>query len=234
MSVDVGDPFEVIFRTVPGAAVKLSWYNPMEIAVLDQVDLIETPAGSGQYPKVLTATDPGMWRAVATVSGTTSDIQTMWERAVITTGLPPLAAVSDVRQQRPNMTDAEAGLAVFLLRAASHIVRDRYRIIDQQIADGTLSSEVVALAVTNMVLRVLRNPDGLRARTTGPFSRTYDTSKAAGLLYLDDTELVMLEPAPSGSSMVAGTIIARPGLAPAPWGIRSWMGSSYGRRRGGW
>ena len=70
-----------------------------------------------------------------------------------------------------------------------------------------------------MVLRVLRNPDGLRSETVGPFSTTYDTSVAAGLLAITADDLsgvtpTQVDPAGITGWAPAATIRATAGMAP--------------------
>jgi hypothetical protein len=75
-----------------------------------------------------------------------------------------------------------------------------------------------------MVLRVLRNPSGLRSETVGPFSRSYDTSVAAGLLVFTDDEEQLIAPTGTGAyTPVIGEMTPRATLAIAPI-----------HRRGGW
>jgi hypothetical protein len=207
MSVDVGDAFELTFTTTPGAAVTVSWYDPDLLPVLDGVSVPETPAASGKYPRTFVPNSAGLWHAVFNASGTATAVEEFWVRANAITGQPPLATVGEVGDQFGTMTDAQEGLAKSLLRAASKLVRQRFPLIDTNIAAGRLDPEVVGLAVVNMVLRVLRNPRGLRASTTGPFSVTYDTTTAAGQLAISADEI--------------GTIWVTPGL-----------GYGYGRRHG--
>jgi hypothetical protein len=80
-----------------------------------------------------------------------------------------------------------------------------------------VSADLVALAVTNMVLRVMRNPGGLRAETVGPFSRTYDTTYAAGLLVITGDDEALLNPVAQPGAVVAGPV--RMLQAHAPLGI---------------
>lgn len=238
--VDVGDAIEVTFTTVPGATVTVTWLDPYQVAVLDGVDVQESPAGSGKYPKTFVATASGMWTAQFTASGTTSAVERYYVRASALTGPPPLAAVGDVAGQFGTMTLAQEGLTGYLVRAASALLRQYARQagldLDADITAGRLDPEVAALTVANMVLRVLRNPNGLRAETTGPFSRTYDTSAAAGLLVVTDYDLaaVTTDPAiPDGTaSLGIGTIRVTPGLAP-PVGYPRRYGGQYGGRGGG-
>lgn len=221
---DVGDAVQIIFVTVPGATVTLTWLSPDQSAILDTVPVTENPASSGQYPYTFTLDAPGVWTAEFRASGTTTVVERYYVRATTLTGPPPFAAVGDVRAQYGSMSTAEESLAAWLLRAASNMIRARRPTIDQQIAAGQVTQDMAALAVTNMVLRVLRNPGGLRSETVGPFSRAYDTTVAAGLLVFTDDEESLL--APIGTQVRAaaiGQIQPRAALAIAPI-----------NRRGGW
>jgi hypothetical protein len=141
-------------------------------------------------------------------------------RVVSNVGQPlPLAAVGDVVAQYGQLTADEATLTKYLLRAASKMIRQRVPNIDLLMANGRLDADVVALAPANMVLRVLRNPDGLKAETTGPFSRTFDVSAAAGLLVFtkDDEANVTpgpVTPTPGSGWAPASTIRVVPGMVP--------------------
>jgi len=220
--VDVGDAIEVTFTTVPGADVLVSWLDPYQVAVDDAVEVDESPDGSGKYPKTFVPTTAGMWTAQFSASGTTSAVERYYVRASAVSGPPPLASVGDVTAQFGTMTLAQEGLTAYLVRAASALLRQRARQegldLDADIAAGRLDPEVAALTVANMVLRVLRNPNGLRSETTGPFSRTYDTTAAAGLLVVTDYDLAAVTTPvaiPDGiASLGVGTIRVTPGLAP--------------------
>lgn len=210
-NVDVGDAVELTFESAPGADVTVSWLDPSLAPVLDQVPVPEVPAGTGKFPKTFLPTVPGMWQAVFTASGNATAVETFYLRAVSITGPPPLATVGEVASQYGTMTPAQEGLTSTLLRVASKLIRQRFPNVDAMIASGKLDPEVVALAVTNMVLRVLRNPSGLKAETIGPFSRTYDVTVAAGLIVLTGSEEVLLAP-PVKKTGRASTIWVRPGL----------------------
>lgn len=228
--LDVGDAIELTFATVAGATVTVSWLNPDQVAVIDTQAVTESPANSGSFPFTFVVSSAGVWTAEFRASGTTSAVERYYVRATALAGPPPFAAVGDVAAQYGSMTAAEESLAGWLLRAASNMVRSRRPVIDQQIADGIVSGDLVALAVTNMVLRVLRNPSGLRSETVGPFSRSFDTTVAAGLLVLtaDEEQLI----APTGTepaAAVIGQMRPRATLAIAPicrgrggWGPDGW------------
>ncbi len=218
--VDVGDGFELTFNSAPGATVDVLWFNPDQEIVLQQV-AAESPPGSGKYPYTLIADVPGVWTARFTASGTATQQENYYVRARAIDGPIPLAVVGDVIEQYGTMTAAQEGLVSGLLRAASSLVRSRFA-VDAAITAGRLDADVVALGVTNMILRVLRNPGGLRSETVGPFSRTYDTSAAAGLLIITAAEESMFTPAPQVPVSPVGTIALGVGLAPPGRRSRGW------------
>lgn len=219
---DVGDALELTFQTVTGATVTVDWVDPAGVTVLDGIAVTETPSGSGRYPFTFLPTAAGMWTALFVASGAATASEPYYVRARSVGGLAPLAAVGEVGEQYGTMTAAQEGLAAALLRAASSIIRGRVPTVDTLIADGKLNPDLAALAAVSMVLRVMRNPGGLRSETVGPFSRTYDTTHAAGLLVLTEAEVGLLTPPASGAAAArVGTIMMRPGLAPPPYGLTS-------------
>jgi hypothetical protein len=216
--VDVGDAFTLTFTSLPGVVVYDDWLDPDLIPVIDQELVPAVPAGSNTYPRTFTATRPGIWTARFLAAGAADDYHV---RVVSSVGQPPpLAAVGDVVAQYGPLSDDEATLTRYLLRAASAMLRQQVPNLDAMARDGRLSPNVVALAPTNMTLRVLRNPDGLRAETTGPFSRTFDTSAAAGLLVVTPVDLANVTPGaaatPSSGWAPPSTIRVTPGMAPPP------------------
>jgi len=226
--VDVGETLELTFSAEPGLAVSVSWLNPDQEAVIDAEPVPENPAGSGQYPATFTPTVAGVWTALFLAPG---NPQTYYVRATPVLGPPPLAVIGDVGRQFGPMTPAQEGLAGHLVRAASSLLRQRVPGIDEDVRAGRVDADVAALTVTNMVLRVMRNPNGLRSETTGPFSRTYDTSAAAGQLVVTDYDLAAVTAvevlADGLASLGVGTIRVVPGLVPQV--RRPWEGWRYGR-----
>lgn len=212
-AVDVGDAVELTFTTAPQATVTVSWFDPSGATILDQDPVTESPAGSGSFPRTFLPTSPGVWEALFTASGTATAVERYYIRASSISGPPPLATVGEVANQFGTMTSAQEGLTSWLLRAASKMVRARFPLVDAQMATGLLDPDVVSLVVVNMVLRVLRNPQGLRSESIGPFSRSYDTTVAAGLLAFAAGELVMLTPVVTGLKRSGvGTIVLEAGL----------------------
>jgi hypothetical protein len=214
--VDVGDALELTFSTSPNATVVVSWIDPDQVIVQEDVSLAESPANSGNYAFTFIPTRAGVWTAQFTASGTATAVDRYYVRATATTGPPPFAAIGDVEAQYGSMTAAERSLAGWLLRAASNIIRSRRPEVDHLISTHRLSGDMVALAVTNMVLRVMRNPQGLRSETVGPFSRSYDTSVAAGLLVLSADEEALLTPTGTGLAPTVREFRPRASLALAP------------------
>lgn len=218
--VDVGDAIELTFSTATGSTVTATWIDPDENIVIDGTPVMENPVNTGRFPYTFLATTAGVWTALFTASGMAVAIERYYVRASAVTGPPPLAAVGDVRGQFGTLTSAQEGLASWLLRAASSLVRSQFPSIDAQLTAGRLDRDVVALGVANMVLRVMRNPGGLRSETVGPFSRTYDTTFAAGLLVITPGEQAMFTPTPIPAAEPIGVAMMRSGLAPPPGGGR--------------
>lgn len=218
MTTYVGDAVEVTFSTAPGAAVTVTWISPLGLVVTPATPVPESPLGSGKYPQVLTPTEPGMWEARFVATGTATQSEPFYLRALALGGPPPLATVGEVVEMFRPLTEAEQGLTKALLRRASHMIRSKVPRFVERVAAGDIDVESLGHAVINMVLRVLRNPGGLRAETTGPFARTYDTTAAAGLLVLTETELAMVIPDTTAAAPpVSGTIVAGVGPLMTGW-----------------
>ncbi len=229
--VDLGEALELKFFGSPNSVVTVSWLDPYQTPAIDNQVVPESPAGSGTYPQILVPSGAaGIWTALFNGPG---QPEAYYVRARALLGPLPFAAVGDVAAQFGTLTAAQEGLAGHLVRAGSDLLRLRARQagidVDAAVRAGTISGEVAALAVANMVLRVLRNPNGLRSETTGPFSRTYDTTAAAGLLVVTDDDLAAVTPAevvPDGlAGLGVGTIRVVPGLAPP---VRARRAGPYG------
>lgn len=221
---DVGDAVELTFSTRPGATVTVTLINPDQEETVTGEPVPEDPPGSGIFPHTFIVAAAGIWTAQFVASGNTAAFERYYVRATPLTGPPPLAVVGDVSAQHGSMGLAEESLAGWLLRNASNMLRGQRPLIDQQIREGKISRDMAALAVTNMVLRVLRNPQGLRSETVGPFSRSWDTTTAAGLLVVTNDELALVEPnGATQSGRSVGQFRPSAGLAIAPI-----------RRRSGW
>lgn len=217
---DVGDAIELTFESGPGAVVTMSWVDPTGTVVINETAVAENPAGSGLYPVVLVGTAAGMWQARFTAVGSSVGKETFYQNFDDPTGPSPYASVGDYEEIYGALSAVRETICNHLLKRASQMIRDRYRDVDLRLKSGVLPRNSVAIAVMNMVARVMRNPSGLRSETVGPFSRGYDTTVASGLLQFTDAETSLLLPTgSSGSGRIGiGTIRLRPGLAPYPYG----------------
>ena len=209
--MDIGDTVEITFTTSPAATVTATWSRPEGQIVVDQIPVTETPPGSGRYPATFLGDAEGGWRAVFRATGTATAVEAYYVRFRSITGPAPFAGVDEYTELFGALSAARESLVRALLRRASQLVRDAHRSVDARIAAGTVSADTVGLAVLNMTARVMRNPNGLRSETTGPFSRAYDPDLASGLLTLTPAEDALLA-APTPGRRRAGTIWARPGL----------------------
>lgn len=233
--VDVGDNVEVAFSTTTGAVVSVTWIDPAGTATTPEVAVAETPVGSGRYPTTYAPTTPGVWEARFRATGAATAVERYFVRARAVDGPPPLATVGEVGELFGAMNAAQESLTAALLRRASEMLRAHFPGLARQVADGVIDAEVPAMAAINMVLRVLHNPNGLRAETRGPFSTTYDTTVAAGLLVVSDGEMALMT-TPIGDAaevLAVGSVIATAGLAQNTWGD-SIAYQMRGCRRGDW
>jgi hypothetical protein len=88
-----------------------------------------------------------------------------------------------------------------LLDFAAALLRSRVPQLQARLDEGTLEEGAVVSAVTAMVVRVLNNPRGKRqvSSTAGPFTEswTVDQAVSSGALYVSESELADLAPAPA-------------------------------------
>lgn len=128
----------------------------------------------------------------------------------------PFATPDDVDRFLP-LDDAGRDAATQLLAVASALIRRSYPDVDTRIGNGQLDASLAQFVAVQMVLRVLRNPSGVRQETIGPSSISYDPSQASGQLALTPADLGMLAPAPTGIGI--GTARLSAGLGSGPNGI---------------
>ncbi|TXS35722.1 hypothetical protein [Streptomyces sp. OR43] len=87
-----------------------------------------------------------------------------------------------------DLTDVEDRQAPALLDDATSVIIDRFP------RYATVSTAVSKKVCCAMVLRVLRNPNGLRQESIDDYSYTVDSSRSAGEIYLTETEVDELRP----------------------------------------
>lgn len=224
---DVGDAVELTFTTTPGATVTVTWIDPAGTVVLNQTPVAESDSTPGDFPWTFLFTVDGVWCARFRGSGTVDTVEEMWLRALPVGGPPPLATLGEVVELYGAMTPAQEQVSKGLLRRASAMVRGRFPDLADRMSAGTLDPMVVGGVVVNMVLRVLRNPDGLRSETVGPFTRSWDTTMAAGLLALSDDDVAALTPAEDEDdtgTVVPATITGGFGTTMTGWATKDSRG----------
>ncbi|GGM75540.1 hypothetical protein GCM10012275_52790 [Longimycelium tulufanense] len=105
------------------------------------------------------------------------------------------ATVDDVRKRYEGTitADQEAFVDQKLDDAEEHIA-SHIGDIGARIAAGRTTATRVAIVLSNMVARVLRNTSGARSQTVGPYSHTLDQAVSAGKLFLtrEDRKLLGL------------------------------------------
>lgn len=132
--------------------------------------------------------------------------------------MPNPVVIADLEARFRPLTDPEQSVAQALLDDAWAILLTRRPSLEQQITDGTVADASVRVVVAAMVLRVLRNPNGVKSWTVDDYSETRDNSLAAGALYVSDDELGLISPGGTGD----GAFSIRPSGAtgfyqPDPW-----------------
>lgn len=224
---DVGDAIELTYSTAPNATVVVSWIHlPTATVLQDGLPVPETVTDgihTGQYPVTLVGVWAGMYEARFTASGAATNTESYFERFDALAGDPPLATLGEYTELYGNLSAARSATARALLKRASQLVRDTYPGIDARITAGTVPADSVGLAVLNMAARVMRNPQGLRSETTGPFSRAYDPDAASGMLQITagDTALLLPPAAGSGAKARMGTVRVTGGMV-LPAHRRGW------------
>ncbi|AEI11820.1 Gp19/Gp15/Gp42 family protein [Cellulomonas gilvus] len=107
----------------------------------------------------------------------------------------------EVRLGRPLTDPAQA---VALLRDAEVLIRSRVLDLAARVADEPGFLDVVVMVEANAVVRVLRNPEGLRAVTVtvddGSVTRTRDQATSDGALRITDDEWDLLAPVGLGEA----------------------------------
>lgn len=113
--------------------------------------------------------------------------------------MPNPVTTSELAVRFRPLVGAEEEYAQALLDDAWEILLVHKPNLDAQMAAEEVSQGAVSVVISSMVLRVLRNPDGVRQWSVDDYSETRDNSVAAGALYVSPDELGLLAPAGTGS-----------------------------------
>jgi hypothetical protein len=102
------------------------------------------------------------------------------------------------------LTASEQGQVTAWLEDLEALVVSRLPGFAESVTAGVTSESVVRAVFASAVIRVLRNPEGLRQHTESiddySITKTIDASASAGLLYLTDDEWNLLSPGASGEA----------------------------------
>jgi len=125
------------------------------------------------------------------------------------------ATPKDVRDRwlGPGDLPATDGQITTLIDDAEDTIRRAFPDIQQRIDDGDLPLERVVKVVCRMVIRHIRNPEGIRStqQGAGPFqvSRTYGGDEP-GALHLSDQDMAELAPGRRGRAFSIDTTPVHP------------------------
>lgn len=123
----------------------------------------------------------------------------------------PWAAVDpvDIVGRFRDLTAAETTVVGQMIADAQDILEQRAEqagITGTDVAADTRLTRQYVRIVAQMVIRVLRNPDGLLQYTTDDFTARLDSVVSGGMLYVSDDELETMRPVSSRRRTGAFTI----------------------------
>lgn len=100
----------------------------------------------------------------------------------------------EVAKRWQPLTTAQEALATQLLADAEAIITARFPTIAARVTAGTLDAALVVQAQTAMVIRVLQNPEGFLEEEIDNWRGRRDAVLSSGLLYLGDSDALLLLP----------------------------------------
>lgn len=122
------------------------------------------------------------------------------------------ASAEDVaaRLGRELDTDEET-LVEARLEDAELILRSRIPDMDDKVLDDPIFEKILIMVESEMVLRLVRNPDGYTQETDGNYSYTISRAVAGGLLEVLPGEWALL-------GVKSGMVVLAPDFSPYPYG----------------
>ena len=108
--------------------------------------------------------------------------------------MPNPVVIADIEARWRPLSAAEQDVAQSFIDDAWAVVLSQVPGVETRMTAETLSVDLVVKVVSAMVLRILKNPDGLRQWSVDDASFTRDQALSAGLLYLADSERIELMP----------------------------------------
>lgn len=104
------------------------------------------------------------------------------------------ATASDVEARFRPLSSAETVLAQTLLGDAWALLLGRRPTLDADIEAGTVSRENAVRVLAAMVVRVMRNPDGLLEESIDDYKYRRDSLVSSGVLHVTSDELADVSP----------------------------------------
>jgi hypothetical protein len=104
------------------------------------------------------------------------------------------ATSTDVENRWRSLTPDEVVIVETLLDDAWAMLRRRRPTLEADIAASTVSEADAVRILANMVLRVMKNPEGKRSEQIDDYSYTRDNTLSSGELYVTAEELADLTP----------------------------------------
>ncbi|MBF9135321.1 hypothetical protein I0C86_41460 [Plantactinospora sp. S1510] len=136
------------------------------------------------------------------------------------------ATVNEITKLTGPLTSEQQTQVADLLARASAMLRGAVPDLQERLISGEVDPVNASTAVINMVLRVMRNPQGLTAETVGPFRREWERDSSTAWLSVTQAELDLVAKPAEKPRARASTIRVRAGLAPPGpcWGshVRRW------------
>lgn len=108
--------------------------------------------------------------------------------------MPNPALTTDIESRWRPLSAAELIVAQTRLDDAYEMLSVRRPTLDADVAAGTVSIASVIRVVTEMALRVLKNPDGLLQVTIDDYTARRDSAVSSGSLYITASELADVTP----------------------------------------
>lgn len=131
--------------------------------------------------------------------------------------MPNTVVISDLEARFRPLTDAETPVAQALLADAWAVLVTVVPDLEARLASGSTSYSLLTSVVSSMVLRVLRNPNGVRSWSVDDYSETRDNSVSAGSLYVSPEEVALLTGRASSARRGAFSVVPSSSTAvPAP------------------
>lgn len=100
------------------------------------------------------------------------------------------------------VSDEQQEYVDYLIDKAERLVRDKVPTLDARITATTLSALTVGDVVVDMVVRLLRNPEGLSSESAGDYSYQRNAATGEGRLFMRPDEIARLRGNPGQVSSV--------------------------------